>query len=399
MKKMNRKLGIIPGVIVISLMVVSTVLAAGYIGSVDGVWEFVQDGADNSAYCDGWATGNGNTPTAWSATNPLPVQNNVIGDENQVRYGDPAVYSIDCPDNDNGDGETWQEEFTNQSGFGFDGVDTVGTLAADTPFLLGRATHYNHSITLGTDYPTWQFLEWVDIDVTLAGILCPGNVAPSEGSTREYTFRVSFDETPNTANPCKYPLGPNQNGCSDRIIVSTISSQTSVITCTTEATPASERGIYTLQVLGLMSDTDQDGDCTDTAFNGTAINTTYYTAEDTVNHACMFGIITDFEPTVVQIKSFTATPAADGVSLAWATISESNTLGFNVYRAETATGEKVLVNATMIPSKVAPGTIVGAAYTYVDTSAAAGVSYNYWLEEVELDGSANLHGPVAVVTE
>ncbi len=53
----------------------------------------------------------------------------------------------------------------------------------------------------------------------------------------------------------------------------------------------------------------------------------------------------------------------------------------------------------MIPSKVAPGTIVGAAYTYVDTSAAAGVSYNYWLEEVELDGSANLHGPVAVVTE
>lgn len=389
MKKMNRKLGIIPGVIVISLMVVSTVLAAGYIGSVDGVWEWVEDGANEAALCDGWATGNLNAPTAYSATTPLTVQNNVIGDENQVRYGEPVDY--DCPG-----GTNWVSEFTHQSGFGFDGVDTVGTLAADTPFLLGRATHYNHPIYLGD---AGDHLDFVDIDVTLAGILCPGNVAPAEGSTRAYTFRVSFDETPNDDNPCTYPLGPNQNGCSDRIIVSTISSQTSQITCTAAATPASERGIYTLQVLGLMSDTDQDGDCTDTAFNGAAINTTYYTAEDTVNHACMFGIITDFEPTAVQIKSFTAIPAADGVSLAWATISESNTLGFNLYRAEKADDVKVLVNASMIPSKVAPGTIMGAVYTYVDTSAAAGVSYYYWLEEVELDGATNLHGPVVVVIE
>ncbi len=389
MKKLNRKLGIIPGVIVISLMVVSTVLAAGYIGSVDGVWEWVEDGANEAALCDGWATGNGDNITAYSGTKPLPVQDNVIGDENQIRYGDPA--NDNCPG-----GDDWEAEYDQQSGFGFDGVNEVGVLGANTPFLLGRASHYNHPITLGD---VGDHLDFIDIDVTLSGILCPGNYAPLEGSTREYTFRVSFDETPNSANPCAYPLGPNQNGCSDRIIVSTISSQTSNMTCTLEATPASERGIYTLQVLGLMSDTDQDGDCTDTAFNSAAINTTYYTAEDAVNHACMFGIITGFEPTVVQIKSFTAVPAADGVSLTWATISESNTFGFNLFRAETYNGTKVQINSSMIPSKVAPGTNMGAVYTYVDTTAVAGVTYYYWLEEVELDGATNLHGPVTVVTE
>jgi hypothetical protein len=38
---------------------------------------------------------------------------------------------------------------------------------------------------------------------------------------------------------------------------------------------------------------------------------------------------------------------------------------------------------------------VGASYQFADESAAPGVTYYYWLEDVDTYGSATLHGPVS----
>ena len=67
---------------------------------------------------------------------------------------------------------------TTQSGLGFDGNNNVGAnLVADTPFWLGRLTHYNRTIYLtddGTTPPQANFMEWVDLDVQVENIMCSG---------------------------------------------------------------------------------------------------------------------------------------------------------------------------------------------------------------------------------
>ena len=68
---------------------------------------------------------------------------------------------------------------------------------------------------------------------------------------------------------------------------------------------------------------------------------------------------------------------------------------YNVYRSETPDGEYVVLNATLIPSQ-APGSVSGAAYTWVDRDVRPGQTYYYRLEDVDIDGTHTLYGPVDV---
>ncbi len=76
--------------------------------------------------------------------------------------------------------------------------------------------------------------------------------------------------------------------------------------------------------------------------------------------------------------------------LTWETLSEVSTLGFNLYRSETLEAEKVLVNPELILSNLAPGSLGGALYEYLDGANAA--EAYYWLEEIEIDGTATSYG-------
>jgi LVIVD repeat-containing protein len=90
-------------------------------------------------------------------------------------------------------------------------------------------------------------------------------------------------------------------------------------------------------------------------------------------------------PTVARIASFSARPSGRaGVRLSWRTVSELNTLGFNVLRFAGRTGVKV--NRPMIAAKRA-GRSGGASYRLADRHARSGVAYTYRLQVVKSDGS------------
>jgi hypothetical protein len=102
-------------------------------------------------------------------------------------------------------------------------------------------------------------------------------------------------------------------------------------------------------------------------------------------------------PTAVELASFIAAYKKKTVRLTWETASEQNNAGFNIYRSRTIDGSRKLINAELIPAQF-PGELMGAVYTYVDAMVKADRKYFYWLESVDLDGTATLHGPIKIKT-
>ena len=91
------------------------------------------------------------------------------------------------------------------------------------------------------------------------------------------------------------------------------------------------------------------------------------------------------------------TPVTATVIVEWTTESEFNLAGFNVYRSDNPQGAFMKVNDALVPAS--PDPIAGGSYVYTDATATAGVTYYYKLEDVELDGSSTMHGPIEVVAE
>ena len=80
--------------------------------------------------------------------------------------------------------------------------------------------------------------------------------------------------------------------------------------------------------------------------------------------------------------------------LEWETATEIDNLGFNLYRSESAGGPRNQLNQGLIPGQ-APGSPVGAVYTWQDQEVETGTTYYYWLEDVDTHSAATQHGPVS----
>lgn len=103
-------------------------------------------------------------------------------------------------------------------------------------------------------------------------------------------------------------------------------------------------------------------------------------------------VIDPIDPLPVTLSSFTAVPAASSfVALTWVTESESNMLGYRVYRGETADP----VSATLITPVMidATNTSTQVAYRHEDREVSQNTTYYYWLESVDMS-SSELHGPI-----
>ena len=97
------------------------------------------------------------------------------------------------------------------------------------------------------------------------------------------------------------------------------------------------------------------------------------------------GAVITTTPNDVLLADFSAQRVDDGVRLAWTTILERDTWGFNLYRSTDADrSHAVKVNASTILAQGQGSN--GASYAYLDEDAQPGVAYHYWLDEVGLDG-------------
>lgn len=82
------------------------------------------------------------------------------------------------------------------------------------------------------------------------------------------------------------------------------------------------------------------------------------------------------------------------VIVEWTTASELDTVGFYLLRSQTPDGPFEQINPTLIPA--ASDSLTGSSYSFEDSSVRGGVTYYYMLEEIELTGKSNQHGPIVV---
>jgi hypothetical protein len=87
-------------------------------------------------------------------------------------------------------------------------------------------------------------------------------------------------------------------------------------------------------------------------------------------------------------------PAPAHILVEWTTATEVNTAGFNLYRSTLPDGTFVKVNAQLIPASTDP--LSGGKYKYEDLDVTLGQTYYYKLEDVELGGTKEQHGPIKI---
>jgi len=98
-------------------------------------------------------------------------------------------------------------------------------------------------------------------------------------------------------------------------------------------------------------------------------------------------------PTIIQLRDFTATPYNGKVRITWTTESEIDNAGFNLYRSESRGGIFKKINSSLIPAQ--GSSTQGSSYTFVDNNVRNRKTYYYKLEDIDLNGTATMHGPVS----
>ncbi len=98
----------------------------------------------------------------------------------------------------------------------------------------------------------------------------------------------------------------------------------------------------------------------------------------------------------IELSAFQAQVHGGMVVLNWVTQSETNNLGFYVYRSESKEGDYQRVNATLIPGAGNADRVNH--YTFTDNDITVGKTYYYKLADVNYNGKQVYHGPISVQT-
>lgn len=123
----------------------------------------------------------------------------------------------------------------------------------------------------------------------------------------------------------------------------------------------------------------------------------FFPQSNGVDFLYVAGFNSDIPSTPVELSSFTATlTALNDVQIHWVTQSESNMLGYRVYRHEPTVQENaILITPTLV---AATNTSQTQSYTVVDDEVEIGSTYLYYLESVEAN-SSDFFGPVSITVQ
>jgi fibronectin-binding autotransporter adhesin len=272
-------------------------------------------------------------------------------------------------------------------------------------FTISNSTLLNNITTNSLSIGAGLF---VNGNAQIANLTFVGNNAPYHGEGEAYYIKSGSV----TINNVLVDKGADAHSCyvDSSATVSGLNNLADDSTCTTGFTQSSPLLLGSLgdhggptQTIPLLSgspaiDAGNDGICAASPVN----NLDQRGVARPQGSHCDIGAYEAFDPTEVTLTSFTAqvekqpiTASGKSVILNWNTASELDTLGFNLYRATALDGARVKINATLITSRVPPGSLFGASYSYKDTVLLDGTLY-YWLESVDIHGGRHLTGPVLV---
>jgi hypothetical protein len=80
------------------------------------------------------------------------------------------------------------------------------------------------------------------------------------------------------------------------------------------------------------------------------------------------------------------------LTITWTTESELDTIGFNLYRADSVDGEYTKINEELIPPASDP--FIGGEHTFIDENVTRGNIYYYQLETVDRNGNTTRTDPI-----
>jgi len=295
------------------------------------------------------------------------------------------------------------------------GTITCTANAGTSIALNGTATfslvmQVNASTPSGTDIP--------DTVTASAGNVVPGLTTNSATATVLVANANSADmaivktAAPNPVSQgdnLTYTLAVTNNGpasATNVTVMDTLPTAVTYVSATTTAGTCSEAGGTVTCLLGTMANA---GTATVTILTvagtpGTASNTATVSADQTdpnPGNNSSTQTETIAAPTSVQLQSFSGRFVADKnganrAMLTWKTGGEAHNLGFNVYRE--LNGNRVRLNPSLIAGSALwmSGALPkhsGKSYHWIDPYAgSAGAAY--WLEDVDVNGTRAMHGPV-----
>lgn len=101
------------------------------------------------------------------------------------------------------------------------------------------------------------------------------------------------------------------------------------------------------------------------------------------------------EPTAAVLSNFSSSfnPDTASVELSWETFSDSDILGFDIYRSDEYSPVLVKINTETLLVYPPDGT-EGNQYSYTDAGVEIGQTYTYWLDLIDLGGQTSRFGPV-----
>ncbi|MDZ7340454.1 MAG: T9SS type A sorting domain-containing protein [candidate division KSB1 bacterium] len=99
----------------------------------------------------------------------------------------------------------------------------------------------------------------------------------------------------------------------------------------------------------------------------------------------------------VELTSFSAQGIGGQVELSWTTATETENLGFHLFRSTTMAGEYQRINSDLI--KGIGNSDRSQHYSFIDKTVQPGQTYYYKLADVDYAGNMRFHGPISVTVE
>jgi uncharacterized repeat protein (TIGR01451 family) len=110
------------------------------------------------------------------------------------------------------------------------------------------------------------------------------------------------------------------------------------------------------------------------------------------NNNCDQYVLTALYP--IELAAFQAAQMIDGIEISWVTESETDNLGFHLYRSSEKSGQYESITRTMIYG--AGNSNARHSYSYLDENIEDGHTYYYKLADIAYDGTMSYHGPIEI---